>query len=265
MSQEIDSKEFYPMTRNVMFHGVFTRNKVALAGLVRSVLHLKEEDVNDIILLSSTEPPLDADGKLFILDVKVILKDKTIINLEMQTDEDEDWPNRSLSYLCRNYDNLNRGQPYDQVTPTIHIGFLGFTLFKNRTKFCSTYKLCDIDDQHVYSDKFTLKVVQLKQSENATKDDREFGIDRWAKLFLATSREELFMIAQDDASMSEAVKTAILMNEDWELREAMIRRELYNKKVSRLEKRIEEQDAEIASLADEITRLKNELEEAKRK
>ncbi len=73
------------------------------------------------------------------------------------------------------------------------------------------------------------------------------------------------MIAQDDASMSEAVKTAILMNEDWELREAMIRRELYNKKVSRLEKRIEEQDAEIASLADEITRLKNELEEAKRK
>ncbi len=81
MSQEIDSKEFYPMTRNVMFHGVFTRNKVALAGLVRSVLHLKEEDVNDIILLSSTEPPLDADGKLFILDVKVILKDKTIINL----------------------------------------------------------------------------------------------------------------------------------------------------------------------------------------
>ena len=260
MSQEIDSKEFYPMTRNVMFHGVFTRNKVALSGLVRSVLHLREEDVKDIILLSSTEPPKNSDGKTFILDVKVQLQNGTTINLEMQTNHDDNWANRSLSYLCRNYDSLNRGEKYDTVTPTIHIGFLGFTLFNDLNKFHSTYKLCDIEDLHVYSDNFILEVVQLKQSELASEEDKKYGIDRWARLFLATSREELYMIAENDTSMKEAAKTAILMNNDWEVRENILRSEIAEADIKRMKQTIEEQKSALSEKDVIISKKDAEIE-----
>ncbi len=51
------------------------------------------------------------------------------------------WPNRSLSYLCRSFDQLNESEDYRSVKPVIHIGFLDYTLFKAKLEFYATYKL----------------------------------------------------------------------------------------------------------------------------
>ncbi|MBQ9136565.1 MAG: PD-(D/E)XK nuclease family transposase, partial [Lachnospiraceae bacterium] len=64
-----------------------------------------------------------------MLDVKVLLNNDTIINLEMQVVNEHDWPERSLSYLCRSFDNLNQGEPYRNVKSVVQIGLLDFTLF----------------------------------------------------------------------------------------------------------------------------------------
>jgi len=37
------------------------------------------------------------------------INDSLFLNLEMQLYNDGYWPERSLSYTCRSYDNLNRG------------------------------------------------------------------------------------------------------------------------------------------------------------
>ena len=107
----------------------------------------------------------------------------------------------------------------------MHIGFLDFTLFDDHPKFHATYKLRDIDDGYIYSDNFILKVVELNHTDIATSDDIKFGTTRWAKLFKATSREELLMIAQNNDYMNEAVNTAVLMNENEQVREAIILQE----------------------------------------
>ncbi|MBE5859336.1 MAG: Rpn family recombination-promoting nuclease/putative transposase [Butyrivibrio sp.] len=266
MSQQTTTTEehFYPLTNDVMFHAVFNSNKVALKGLVCSVLHLDESEVTDIQVLSENEPPIYAGGKSYRLDIVLTLNNSSHINIEMQVDRD-DWTNRSLAYLCRSYDHINRGQSYGELQPAIHIGFLDFTLFDNHPKFHSTYMLRDIDDGYTYSDNFVLKVVELNQTDNASPEDIKFGVDRWARLFKATSREELFMIAQDNTSMIEAANTAKLMYEDERIREAIILEEERQAAIRRYENKINTLSAENDSLSAEIKRLKKELEEAKKK
>jgi len=69
----------------------------------------------------------DFDSKIFVLDLNVLLNNRVLINLEMQVIYYENWPERSLTYLCRSFDQLSRGEDDAQTKPAIHIGFLDFT------------------------------------------------------------------------------------------------------------------------------------------
>lgn len=60
----------------------------------------------DVILNLSS----NITGKEFILDINIMLNDDTLINLEMQVASEYNWSERSLSYLCRAYDQLHRGK-----------------------------------------------------------------------------------------------------------------------------------------------------------
>lgn len=181
----------YNMTNDYMFRAVLQSNNKVLRGLICSLLHLKEED---IISVEITNPIILGESirkKEFRLDINVLLNNYTLINLEMQIANQLTWHSRSLLYLCRSFDRLNRGQTYDEVLPSIHIGFLDYTLFKEHAEFYSTHKLMNVNNHHVYSDNLTLCVIDLSHIDLATKEDRKYHIDYWAKLFKATTREEI--------------------------------------------------------------------------
>ena len=104
---------------------------------------------------------------------------------------------RSLSYLCRRFDQLSRGQAYINCKPAVHIGFLNYAPFPEYPEFYSTYKLLNIKNHNLYSDKFILHVVDLTHIELATDEDKAYGIVLWAKLFKSTTWEEIKMIAKN--------------------------------------------------------------------
>jgi hypothetical protein len=54
------------------------------------------------------------------------------------------WPERSLSYLCRSFDQLRTGEKYANAGPAIHIGFLDFTPFPEHPEFYASYKLLNV-------------------------------------------------------------------------------------------------------------------------
>ena len=103
--------------------------------------------------------------KTFILDIKVILNNQTIINLEMQVINQHNWAERSLSYLCRNFDNLQSGEAYQAV------------------KFYATYQLLNVKN---YS--------------------------------LATTWEELNMLAHNNEYMAEASATVHQLSQEERIR-----------------------------------------------
>ena len=118
-----------------------------------------------------------------ILDVNIVMNDSTNINFEMQVINYIDWPERSLIYAGRNLDKLKTGDPYSVVKPSIHIGFLDFQLFDDHPKFYSVNRLMDIEDHHIYTDKLTIGVVDLTNIELATDEDKQYNVDKWARLF----------------------------------------------------------------------------------
>ena len=74
------------------------------------------------------------------------------VSLEMQIVRQEYWRGRSLSYLCRSYDNLYRGEEYGKAKRAIHIGILDFTLFKENPEFYASNKLLNVKNHHLCSD-----------------------------------------------------------------------------------------------------------------
>ena len=113
---------------------------------------------------------------------------------------------RSLSYLCRKFDAIARGDDYNSARTVYHIGFLDFTLFEDHPEFFAQYQMRNSKDNYLYTDKFNLFVVDLNRTDMATDEDKAYKIDTWAKLFKATTWEEIKMITETNPSLNSTAE-----------------------------------------------------------
>ena len=252
-----------------MFRAVFQSRPKALQGLCRSLLRLSPSDSLHIDLKNPIQLGAAIDNKEFILDLALTINDSLYLNLEMQLYNDGYWPERSLSYTCRSFDNLNRGAEYDEVLPVLHIGFLDFTLFPEHPEFVAEYKMMNINPEHrhFFSDKFRISVVDLTQIERATDEDKRYDIDLWARVLTAKTWEEIDMLAQDNEYLRETSNAMYELDKDRLIRQQCQAREdfLYwermkENRTKRMEAKIAEQEAELAAKDAELERQRAELE-----
>ena len=260
----------YRLTNDYFFHVVFQSNPKALTGLCASLLHLQPEDITSVEVLNPIELGKTITDKDFILDLKVSLNDSRIINFEMQVEDEGDWPERSLSYLCRTYDQLAKGQAYVDVKPVYHIGFLDFDLKDFQPEFYATYILMNRKNHQIYSDKFTLSVVNLNQIELATEEDRLYAIDYWAQLFKATTWEAIKMLAAKNEYLAEASETMFKSYHDacvrthYEaLEEGRLRRRGLEMKLEKAEAQLLEKENELQEKENELQAIGSELHDIK--
>ena len=209
----------YNLMNDYMFRVVLQENKFVLQGLIGSLLRLNQEDIRSVEIKNPIKLGEQIDDKTFVLDIEVLLNNDTCLNLEMQVLNEGDWVDRSLSYLCRAYDDLQHGEDYSEAKCAIHIGILDFTLFKECPEFYASYKMMNVKNHHVFSDKFILNVLDLTQIKLATDEDRLCELDYWAELFKAKTWEDLRMIAEKNQYMSRAAEEMYARNADESIRE----------------------------------------------
>ena len=185
------------------------------------------------------------NDKEFRLDIKAVLNHYQQINLEMQVVNRHDWPERSIGYLSRMYNSLQKGDQYINVKPAIHVGILNFSPFEGEPIFYSRNVLMDMNKHRIYSDKFQVNVLELKQIELATEEDKKWNLDFWAKLFKARTWEELKMIAKDNEYFTEASNTLCDLYADFNVRERCRDREDYELEQKYLHDTIEQQEIEL--------------------
>lgn len=253
----------YNMTNDYMFRVVLQENEFVLRGLVGSLLHLEQSEITSVLITNPIKPGEQIDSKTFILDINVFLNDDTNLNLEMQVVNPLNWPDRSLSYLCRMYDDLHSGQNYKETNRAIHIGILDFTLFQEHPEFYACYKMLNIKNYHVFSDKFILHVLDLNQINQATDEDRLYQIDRWAQMFKATTWEELRMIAEKNQYMSEAAAKMYELNADEIVRQQCRAREEYERHERWMQRLYKEAKQETEAVKQETEAAKQETEAVK--
>ena len=243
----------YTFTNNFMFQMILNKNNLVLKGLISSLLHLPLEEIDSVVIENPIELGKEIDQKDFILDIRVKLNNDTTINLEMQVLNEYNWPDLSLSYLCRPFDQLYSGKDYSLLRPVIHIGILDFTLFPQSPEFYATYKLLNIKNHEVYNDKFILSVLSLKQIELATEEDKVWQIDKWSRLFSAKTWRDIKMISENNEILTSAAESLYQYNSDWIVRERCRARQDYERHQRFLQEQsvqdkatIKEQEAALA-------------------
>ncbi len=230
----------YTFLNDYMFRVILQKHKNVLRSIVCACLKLDAGDVQDIVVQNPIELGEAIDDKTFILDINVLLNNNTIINLEMQVLDLKDWPERSLSYLARSYDNVAKGDEYINVKPVYHIGFLNYTIFPEYPEFFAKYRMMNIKNHNVYTTKFNLYVVDLTKIELATHEDVDTGLVYWTQVFKAKTWEELRQMAERNQELQEATEALYVYNQDEIVKEKCRARQDYYNHERGTQKRLEE-------------------------
>ena len=249
----------YRLTNDYIFRIVFQENKFALKGLLASLLHLDPDMILDLRIENEIVPGESISDKEYRFDILVTMNDNTSIDIEMQLRNLGNWQYRSLSYLCREFNSLEHGDDYESVQPAYQISLLDFTLFKDHPEFCAKYQMRNTKDGYLYTDKFNLIVVELNHEKLATEEDIAFGIDKWVRLFKATTWEEIRMIAQDNEYLVSAARSAYLSNSDKKIQKIARDREEFLRMEAAREKKLADLSRENAALSSENAALSNNV------
>ena len=258
----------FTLMSDMMFHYVMQNSKNALTGLVCALKGLSPDDVQDILV----ENPIDLNsaGKETIMDIKLTLNNNEILNIELQVYPDKYWISRSIIYLCRAYDNIGSGDNYSLVKPTTLFCITDQELIPNaEAEFYAKYRLINIKNHHLYTDKFGINMLQLNHTDIATKEDIRNNLVYWANLFKATTWEEFKNLAKNHPDIEEVGNLIFELNYDNQAKEFLEGQRRYREQMNsqytagytdaeeKYESELAKKDATIAELQAELEKYKN--------
>ena len=258
----------FTLMSDMMFHYVMQNSKTALTGLVCALKGLSPDDVQDILV----ENPIDLNsaGKETIMDIKLTLNNNEILNIELQVYPDKYWISRSIIYLCRAYDNIGSGENYSLVKPTTLFCITDQELIPNaEAEFYAKYRLTNLKNHHLYTDKFGINMLQLNHTDLATKEDIRNNLVYWANLFKATTWEEFKNLAKNHPDIEEVGNLIFELNYDNQTKELLEGQRRYREQMNsqytagytdaeeKYEPELAKKDATIAELQAELEKYKN--------
>ena len=125
-----DKTSRLPLTSDYVFKRIFGQeeNKEALKDFLESILKIKISNVE----INNPEIPKNFyDSKYGMLDLKVTVDERIIINVEMQLQNQYDLEPRSTYYMANAYaGQLGEGEPYTNCKRVIVIDILNFNYYK---------------------------------------------------------------------------------------------------------------------------------------
>ncbi|MBO4458413.1 MAG: PD-(D/E)XK nuclease family transposase [Butyrivibrio sp.] len=273
----------FTLMSDMMFHYVMQKSERALTGLVCALKGLTPNDVKSIIVTNPID--LNSAGKETIMDIKLTLNNNEVLNIELQVYSDKYWVPRSILYLCRAYDNIGSGDNYSLIKPTTLLCITDQKLLANaEPEFYAKYRLTNLKNHHLYTDKFGINVLQLDQTDIATQEDITNNLVYWANLFKATTWEEFKTLAKNHPDIEEVGNLIFELNYDNQAKEILEGQRRYREQMNSqytagytdAEEKYEavlaerdialaEKDASIAEQAAAIAKLQEELKKYKNK
>ena len=216
------------------------QNPKVRKGFISALLDLPPDEVEDTVLLPTLLPRDSADDKLGIMDVRVLLKDGTQMNMEMQVKYFEYWDERALFYLSKMFDSqIRKGESYEKLQKCIHVSILDFIHFPNDNKCYRRIHFRDDQTSQLYSDKMELQILELKKLPPEVKTGED--VLAWMRFFSSKSKEEFQNMAKTNEYLDEAYNTLLNLSADekkrleYEAREKALKD--YNTQISSAEKR----------------------------
>ena len=128
-----ESIERLPLTSDYVFKRIFGQeeNKSALIDFLEGILKIKIENLQ----INNPEIPKDFyDSKYGVLDLKVTLDNKIIVNVEMQVQNQYNIEQRSTFYMASTYtQQIGEGEGYENCKKVVVINILNYKYYKRNS------------------------------------------------------------------------------------------------------------------------------------
>lgn len=161
-------------------------NKDILIEFLSLATEIKKTDFEDIKIENSELSPQFYQDKAGRLDIKVILKDKKKIDIEMQNIYFNYYPKRSILYWCELFiENFKRGDAYSSLNKCIAINILN-TPFPLTNKLHLIYRILEIESHSQLDEVFEMHFFDLTKLQY--KDISE--LEKWL-LFIRTEDKNI--------------------------------------------------------------------------
>ena len=193
----------YTFKTDTLFKMLFVKYPDLLQRLVAELLGLKHDSIEQFVITNAEMPPENLGDKFCRLDINMVV-DGQRVDLEIQVNNEGDYPERSLYYWAREFSTaLSEGQNYIELPRTIVINIIAFKLF-DCEDFHSEFRALEVTRHTQLTDKMSLHYYELPKLPTAIDAGNEREL--WLRLFKADTEEELSIIeALEVPIMSEAV------------------------------------------------------------
>ena len=169
-----------------VFKKLFTKDVEILKNLVNCVLaRSRQGPVVSIDVKNSDILPDELDRKFIILDIRAVDGSGHEYDIEMQVRKYDNYPKRTLYYLCRMYgDQLKSGEDYTALHPVIGIHFLDYAPFPASSDFHYRFVLRDIRHPDLtLNDDLSLHIFELPAIEKHVRRDAADNLLEWLYFF----------------------------------------------------------------------------------
>ncbi len=183
---------------------VFVQYPNLLKRLVAELLSIRLESIKEFEIRNPEVPPEVIGDKFCRLDINMTV-DGQRVDLEIQVEDQKDYPERSLYYWAREYSTaLSKGKTYAALPRTIIISIVAFPLF-DCAEFHSEFQPLEVTRHTRLTDKLALHYFELpKLPEIVTPDDE---LKLWLSLFNAETEEDIAKLeAMEVSIMQEAIE-----------------------------------------------------------
>lgn len=162
------TKEYLDLKMDFMFKQFFghpSRKPITIAFL-NDILHRKGRDrITDVQYENTEITRVTEDGKSSRLDVLVFTSSGERMNIEVQVINQNDMPERVLYYWSKLFSSsLSIGESYSELTPTIMISILNYSLFPHETdNFHTVFHLKEDTENFIWSSHLEIHSIDLSQ------------------------------------------------------------------------------------------------------
>ena len=204
--KHLGTKLAYTFKSDVLFKMLFRENQHLLKRLIAVLLEISLESISHFHMTNTEMPPEEIGKKFCRLDINMVVDDKRI-NLEIQVEDEGNYPERALFHFARVYSaSLPSGNDYSELSRTIIISIMDFELF-DCEEVHSEFQVLEVKRHILLTDKCGLHFFELPKMQDVKAINPNNEKELWLALFNAETEEELEELTKTGgAVMSEAIQ-----------------------------------------------------------
>lgn len=202
--------QFADIKNDIAFRKIFgnENKKEVLISFLNAVLDFEEKyKIKDVTILNPFQLPKFRDGKATIIDVKAQDESGREYIIEMQVADALGFSKRVLYYTSQGYvSQIDRGEFYDKLKPTIFVGILEFILSKN-SNYISRHRIQDVETGERIIEDMEFNFIELPKF-NVKRKDLKTLVENWVYFIKEADALEVIPEGMDDPGLKAAYEQA---------------------------------------------------------